>query len=115
MISGLIKNIAWSEIKKLLLLLLVLFVLLTEIHSQQYSSLIKTGSDEIQFSHLTVEDGLSINAVTKIIQDSKGFLWFGTYNGLNRYDGYNFKIFLPESSNPQSISNHSIWSLYEDS
>jgi ligand-binding sensor domain-containing protein/signal transduction histidine kinase len=71
--------------------------------------------NEFQFTHLTAEDGLSLNAVTKIVQDDKGFLWFGTYNGLNRYDGYNFKIFLPELSNPKSISNHSIWALLKDS
>jgi len=78
-------------------------------------SLYAQPEEEIQFTHYTSEDGLSLNVVTEILQDSRGFLWFGTYNGLNRYDGYNFKIFLPESSNPQSISNHSIWSLYEDS
>jgi len=70
--------------------------------------------DEIQFSHLTAEDGLSINGVTQIIQDNRGFIWFGTYDGLDRYDGYNFKIFLPDPSNSKSISNHSIWSLCED-
>jgi ligand-binding sensor domain-containing protein/signal transduction histidine kinase len=70
--------------------------------------------DEFQFVHFTAEDGLSLNAVTKIIQDDNGFLWFGTYNGLNRYDGYNFKIFLPEADNPKSISNHSIWALLKD-
>ena len=70
---------------------------------------------EFQFTNYTAEDGLSLSAVTKIIQDDKGFLWFGTYNGLNRYDGYNFKIFLPDPSNSGSISNHSIWALLKDS
>ncbi|MFO7445782.1 MAG: two-component regulator propeller domain-containing protein, partial [Ignavibacteriaceae bacterium] len=79
------------------------------------SSYIYCQPNEIKFSHLTAEDGLSLNVVTKVLQDSRGFLWFGTYNGLNRYDGYNFKVFLPEASNPKSISNHSIWALYEDS
>ncbi len=65
--------------------------------------------------HLSIEDGLSLSIVTKIIQDKRGFLWFGTYNGLNRYDGYNFKIFLPEHTNRFSISNYSIWAMYEDS
>ncbi|MGD1007476.1 MAG: two-component regulator propeller domain-containing protein [Ignavibacteriaceae bacterium] len=71
--------------------------------------------NEFEFTNLTTEDGLSLSAVTKIIQDDKGFLWFGTYNGLNRYDGYNFKIFLPDPSNPKSISNHSTWALLKDS
>ena len=44
--------------------------------------------DDIQFEHLTVEDGLSSNCVNAILQDSRGFMWFGTTNGLNRWDGY---------------------------
>lgn len=88
---------------------LVLFILLTNLNAQS------SDDNDFQFSHITTEDGLSLNSVTKIIQDRRGFLWFGTYNGLNRYDGYNFKVFLPEQSNPNSISNHAIISLYEDS
>jgi len=71
--------------------------------------------DEIQFNHITAEDGLSLNIVTEVFQDSKGFLWFGTYNGLNRFDGYSFKIFQPDPSNSKSISSHSILDIYEDS
>lgn len=71
-------------------------------------------NNEIRFTHITSEDGLSLNGVTQIYQDSQGFMWFGTYNGLNRYDGYNFKIFLPNPSDPNSISNHSIYSIIED-
>jgi two-component sensor histidine kinase/ligand-binding sensor domain-containing protein len=70
--------------------------------------------DNIQFSHITVEDGLSLNVVTKVYQDRHGFMWFGTYNGLNRFNGYDFKIFLPQVSDKNSISNHSILSICED-
>ena len=84
----------------------VIFILLVKLHAQ---------GNEYQFTHLTAEDGLSLSSVTKIVQDDKGFLWFGTYNGLNRYDGYKFKIFLPDHSDPHSISNHSIWALFKDS
>ena len=69
---------------------------------------------DIQFSHLTADDGLSYNTVTSIFQDRNGFLWIGTSYGLNRYDGYNFKIFLPETSNPNSISSRYITSICED-
>ncbi|MFO7447119.1 MAG: two-component regulator propeller domain-containing protein [Ignavibacteriaceae bacterium] len=69
---------------------------------------------KIEFTHFTSEDGLSLNSVTQILQDRTGFLWFGTYNGLNRYDGYDYKIFLPDPKNPNSISNHSISALCED-
>lgn len=70
---------------------------------------------EIEFKHLTTEDGLSYNRVTNIIQDKRGFIWFGTYNGLNRFDGYSFKNFLPDAANPFSISSHTISAIYEDS
>ena len=43
--------------------------------------------------YIGIEHGLSNNAVTSIYQDHNGFMWFGTYDGLNRYDGYTFKIF----------------------
>lgn len=42
----------------------------------------------IEFSHITTEERLSYNNVTQILQDSRGFLWISTFNGLNRYDGY---------------------------
>lgn len=71
-------------------------------------------TEDIEFDHLTSEDGLSLNTVTKILQDKNGFIWFGTYNGLNRFDGYSFKIFLQDRNNSNSISNHSIWALHED-
>ena len=75
------------------------------IHAQQF---------DIQCRHLTVEDGLSISSVTKIFQDSRGFIWVGTNNGLNRFDGYNFKIFMSDNSDSTSISNHTITSICED-
>lgn len=69
---------------------------------------------DIQFEHLTVEDGLSSNTIFSIIQDSRGFLWIGTYDGLNRYDGYEFKVYknIPEDST--SISDNMIRALHED-
>jgi ligand-binding sensor domain-containing protein len=48
----------------------------------------------IKFEHLTVNDGLSENAVTLVMQDSKGFIWIGTHDGLNKYDGYTFTNFI---------------------
>jgi len=79
-----------------------------------FNSKIISQYTELYFSHITTEDGISTNGVITIFQDSRGFMWFGTYNGLNRYDGYNVKTFLPESDNPTSISNHSITSIVED-
>jgi len=68
----------------------------------------------ISFNHLTVKDGLSQSAVTCIFQDSKGFMWFGTQDGLNRYDGYNFKVFKNNPSDTKSLSDNFIWAIYGD-
>ncbi|MEO9031821.1 MAG: two-component regulator propeller domain-containing protein [Ginsengibacter sp.] len=66
------------------------------------------------FRHYQVENGLSNNAVICCLQDSKGFLWFGTKDGLNRFDGYTFKVFRNNREDSQSIGNNFIHSLYED-
>jgi len=70
--------------------------------------------ENILFSRLTVSDGLSQNAVSYICQDSRGFMWFATASGLNRYDGYNFKMYTYNPDNPGSISDNSITGIYED-
>ena len=67
------------------------------------------------FSHLGVEDGLSQVSVLNIFQDSEGYIWFGTRNGANRYDGYEFKIYQNEVNNQASISDNYIRSINEDS
>jgi len=66
-----------------------------------------------QFKKIQVDDGLSQNAVYCILQDSKGFMWFGTKDGLNRYDGSNFRIYRHESSNPLSLGNNFIRNILE--
>ena len=66
------------------------------------------------FEHLKVENGLTQNTVMTILQDSKGFMWFGTKDGLNRYDGYKFKIFRNDPADSTSLGNNFIHSLYED-
>lgn len=66
------------------------------------------------FSHLGVEDGLSQITVLKIYQHSDGFIWMGTRNGLNRYDGYNFRVFRHEVNNPASLSDNYITDIKED-
>jgi signal transduction histidine kinase/ligand-binding sensor domain-containing protein/DNA-binding response OmpR family regulator len=68
----------------------------------------------IKFNNLTVENGLSNNDVNTLIQDKTGFIWFGTEDGLNRYDGYNFKVFRHNPTDSNSLSNNSIWALLED-
>ena len=66
------------------------------------------------FNQLTIEDGLSQSSVTCILQDKKGFMWFGTQDGLNRYDGYNIKIFKNNPGDSTSLTDNFIFSIYED-
>lgn len=70
---------------------------------------------DYSIEYLTIDQGLPQNEVTSIIQDKKGFLWFGTRGGLARYDGYNVKVFQYEPGNKNSLSNNSIETLYESS
>lgn len=64
---------------------------------------------------LTVDDGLSHNEVTSIVQDRDGFIWIGTRGGLNRYDGYEFKVFNQVPGDSNSLVNPSIEALFVDS
>ena len=66
------------------------------------------------FRHYQVENGLSNNATICSLQDKKGFLWFGTKDGLNRFDGYSFKIFRNLPNDSGSIGSNFIHCLYED-
>ena len=71
--------------------------------------------NHIIFHHISVENGLSQSSVNCILQDKKGFMWFGTQDGLNRYDGYNIKIFKHNSSDSTSLADNFIVGLYVDS
>ncbi|MFW5637289.1 MAG: ligand-binding sensor domain-containing protein, partial [Thermodesulfobacteriota bacterium] len=71
-------------------------------------------SASVTFEHISVEHGLSQVAAKSILQDRKGFLWIGTENGLNRYDGYSFKIFKHRPDDPASIGANEVLALYSD-
>ncbi|WP_445738266.1 hybrid sensor histidine kinase/response regulator transcription factor [Mariniflexile sp.] len=68
---------------------------------------------EYFFKHYRAEDGLSHNTVHCILQDKTGFIWFGTKDGLNRFDGYNFKIFQNNPDDPKSLGSNFIECLHE--
>ena len=62
-------------------------------------------SSDLPFASLTPANGLSQPSVHAIVQDRQGFMWFGTQEGLNRYDGHRFEVFLHDQTDPQSLSH----------
>ncbi len=76
---------------------------------------VATGANEFYFSQLGVKDGLSQTSVLCIFQDSEGYLWFGTRNGANKYDGQYFTIYQHEVNQPASVSDGYICAISEDS
>ncbi len=85
------------------------FLILLTIISDGYSQ-----PSKLQFEHLTIQQGLSHNFVMKIMQDRKGYLWFGTGNGLNKYDGYGFKNYKFDPYDTTSLPKNQVLTLYED-
>nr|MBI1228477.1 response regulator [Cytophagales bacterium] len=67
------------------------------------------------FQRFSIQEGLSHNSVLCMIQDSRGFLWIGTYDGLNRFDGYQFKEYNHDYQDSTTISTNLTMALYEDS
>ena len=86
---------------------LIFFIFLTYILSAR--------AQQITFNHWGVESGLSQNSVFSIAQDDKGFMWYGTSYGLNRFDGHNFKTYLWDSKDSTSLSDNSVGALLYDS
>jgi two-component system sensor histidine kinase ChiS len=68
-----------------------------------------------KFEHFSVEQGLSQSTILCIVQDSRGFIWLGTTDGLNKYDGYNFIIYKHDPNDSLSLSANRIYSICEDS
>ncbi len=78
------------------------------------TSLLAVAPRNIQFTHLSQADGLSQNAVTAIAQDRTGYIWIGTQEGLNRYNGYEFSVYENVSGAPNSLSNNWVWDIFVD-
>ncbi len=68
----------------------------------------------LRFASFSLQQGLSQSVVNVTFQDSQGYLWFGTQDGLNRYDGYHFTIFRPDPDDPSSLSDRGIYDIAED-
>jgi len=69
---------------------------------------------DLHFERISIENGLSQSSVNGFVQDSLGFVWIGTWDGLNKYDGYKFTVFKPDNRNPNSISGSQIFDLKLD-
>ncbi len=69
---------------------------------------------DVYFEHLSIDRGLSQSAVSAIMQDNDGFMWFGTQEGLNRYDGYQFVVYRQDPADSFSLSDNYIWSIKKD-
>ncbi len=72
-------------------------------------------SQNFKFEKVGVENGLSHSNVICMLQDSRGFMWFGTRDGLSKYDGYEFTVYKSELGNEKSLSHNTIYELAEDS
>jgi len=71
-------------------------------------------AQNIQFEQVPFDKGLSKKSILCMLQDSDGFMWFGTLKGLYRYDGYQFTEYLADINNPHSLSDDNIFSIFED-
>src|SRR4051794_29079206 len=68
----------------------------------------------VKFDHLSTDAGLSHSNVTSILQDSRGFMWFGTEDGLNKYDGYKFIVYKNDPQKNNSLNNNHVNDIIED-
>ncbi len=86
-----------------------LVILLLASHGIAYSQ-----ASNVAFDKITIKDGLSQSTVNYIIQDRHGFMWFATYGGLNKYDGYSFTVYQYDESDTTSLGNNNSELLFED-
>ncbi|MGL1888865.1 MAG: hypothetical protein OCD76_20300 [Reichenbachiella sp.] len=102
-------SISYVRTRCIILLIVIPFV--------HFFSINDTWAQKIdrKFNHITVDDGLSNNSGWFSYQDSRGYMWFGTYAGLNRYDGTNMKIYVPDTNDSTTISDLWVESCVEDS
>lgn len=79
-----------------------------------YAVFVRAQNNQANFRHLTAKEGFTSATVNTIFKDSQGFIWLGAFDGLYRYDGYNFKAFRHDPSDSATLSNNSIYRIYED-
>ena len=94
-------------IKRIFLLVFLWLIFIAQTAQAQQSL-------DIVFTHLTSKEGLPDDSAFTMLQDSRGFIWVGTRNGLARYDGYQFTIYRPIPGNPNSLSDADVRAVVED-
>ena len=97
--------------KKILMINTTIIFILITIFSYDTYALKNNG---INFQSITIDDGLSQSLVETIYQDSRGYIWLGTGDGLNRYNGSEFVVYRNNKDDENSISNNSISEVVED-
>ncbi|MCU7495690.1 MAG: GGDEF domain-containing protein [Ignavibacteria bacterium] len=102
-----------GKIRYYIIILVLCSFFLCPFHPSAYTRQ-ATSPSGLKFSRISVDQGLSQSSVFSICQDKKGFLWFGTLEGLNKYDGYNFTVFRANQPAENSLSSSTIFKLYED-
>jgi PAS domain S-box-containing protein len=96
-------------IKTFILAIILIILIVLSLPANVYAA-----QNHIQFEHITTDQGLSQSGISSILQDSQGFMWFGTQDGLNKYDGYNFTVYKHDELDSHSLSDNWINSIYED-
>jgi len=93
--------------KKISYLIFTLMILL-------FAGKVRAQQNRILFENISLEDGLSHNAVYSIIQDKIGYMWFATQDGLNKYDGYNITIYKHTANDSASLPNNNVSKVFQD-
>lgn len=99
------RTVAWP-------LLVLCLVCVWSVERPRAQTLFPSGN-RFKFQTLSVDDGLSQSVVRSIFQDRQGFLWFGTWDGLNRYDGHRFQVFRHQSHDPHTLSDSRVEAIHQ--
>lgn len=91
------------------------FLFFVKFLSLSIAQSVETMPEDLKFKHFTPSNGLSQISVIAILQDKKGYLWFGTRDGLNKFDGHEFTVYKHKIGDTTSLSHNSIHSIYQDS